>query len=231
MQRRVETELLDVLPPADQGATGSRRDLNLLNFWLGHDAVLSRLLLGASRRSHRLVELGAGDGRFMLRLARRLSARWPGATVVLVDRKDSVEPQTLDGIAAFGWKVEVATADVFDWLQTPLTGDTDVILANLFLHHFSETRLGKLFNLAASRSACFVACEPRRSRPSLAASRMLGLIGCNSVTRHDAVISVRAGFTGRELSRLWPRRHAWNFLEQPVGWFTHAFAAERQLVA
>jgi hypothetical protein len=48
------------------------------------------------------------------------------------------------------------------------------------------------------------------------------------VTRHDAVISVRAGFAGRELSALWPDRDRWLVIEGPAGRFSHRFVAQRK---
>src|ERR1700733_4212257 len=51
----------------------------------------------------------------------------------------------------------------------------------------------------------------------------------NEVTRHDAVASVRAGFTGRELSRLWPDGH-WRLREALALPFTHVFSARRGAV-
>jgi hypothetical protein len=73
----------------------------------------------------------------------------------------------------------------------------------------------------------FVACEPRRSALALGASRLVGLIGCNEVTRYDAPISVRAGFAGRELSGLWPAGGAWQLREGARGLFSHCFVAGR----
>jgi hypothetical protein len=53
------------------------------------------------------------------------------------------------------------------------------------------------------------------------------MLGCNDVTRHDAVLSVRAGFTGSELSKLWPGGQEWEIEERPAGVFSHGFAALR----
>ena len=72
------------------------------------------------------------------------------------------------------------------------------------------------------------ACEPRRGGWPLAASRMLGLIGANAVTRHDAAVSVRAGFQGGELSALWPADPRWRFREHRAGFFSHLFLAQRK---
>ena len=62
------------------------------------------------------------------------------------------------------------------------------------------------------------------------AAKLVGLIGCNSVTRHDAVVSVRAGFTNRELSDLWPTQGAWLLQEQRAGLFSHLFRRPPQVM-
>jgi hypothetical protein len=56
---------------------------------------------------------------------------------------------------------------------------------------------------------------------------MLGFIGCNGVTRHDAKASVRAGFTENELSNMWPAEKGWNLAEHQAGPFSHCFVAQR----
>jgi hypothetical protein len=73
----------------------------------------------------------------------------------------------------------------------------------------------------------FVAIEPRRAAWPLFCSRLLWAIGCGKVTRHDAVISVRAGFSGNELSDLWPDKNNWELTEQPAGAFSHLFIARK----
>jgi hypothetical protein len=172
---------------------------------------------------HHLVELGAGDGSFALSLARRLSSVGQLREVTLVDQAAFVNGNAQGEFAKLGCALNVTQADVFHWLAGARA--VDVIVANLFLHHFREQPLRKLLHLAASRSQVFVACEPRRSSMSLAGSRLVGLIGCNDVTRHDAVVSVRAGFSGHELSGLWPEHREWILEERPAGVFSHLFVA------
>jgi hypothetical protein len=115
--------------------------------------------------------------------------------------------------------------DVFDWLEEgpPL----EAALANLFLHHFEEAEITRLFSALAGKTAVFAAAEPRRSRFAWCAARSLGLIGCHPVTRHDARVSVEAGFRGRELSALWPSP-GWKVREVSSGPFTHFFSAEKR---
>ena len=58
-------------------------------------------------------------------------------------------------------------------------------------------------------------------------SHLLWAIGCNDVTRHDAVLSVEAGFSGCELSALWPESNEWQLHEHAARLFTHCFVARR----
>lgn len=234
MRRVVEPELLDGLSPVDPRAEASRGDLRRLNVILGHRGILSRALrrhLGAalvSSRPLRMVDLGAGDGIFLLRLARRWSARGLTAEVTLLDRQNLVSMETRHAFAALNWSVECVAAEVLTWLeQSPST--VDLMLANLFLHHFPDNILRALFRLAAPKTNLFIACEPRRSPLVLSASRLLWIIGCNAITRHDAAVSVRAGFVDNELTALWSPDTRWELSEHPAGLFSHCFVGKRHV--
>ena len=119
------------------------------------------------------------------------------------------------------WRIEVARGDIF---QTLPQLAPDIITANLFLHHMDDAALARLLFLVAARGKGFVACEPRRSQFALLGAHLVGVLGANDVTRHDAVASVRAGFRGADLSALWPRDGR-TLKERPVFPFTHVFAA------
>jgi hypothetical protein len=233
MNRRVEPELLDDLPANEPRAIRSRRDLRMLNALMGNAGVIARAVLESNggRPPRRLVDLGAGDGSFMLRLAKRLSPAWPGVDVTLVDRQDIVNAETRRELEALSWSARCVTADVFDWLSRTTDQRVDLVIANLFLHHFSEPALRRMMELVSRQTDCFASCEPRRYPTALHASRWLWLLGCNSVTRHDAVASVRAGFDGPELSALWPGNGSWRLREEAVGLFSHRFVAQRLNVA
>ncbi len=224
--RLVQPEWLDELPPEDPRAAGSRRDLERLNAWMGHAAIVSRQLLRLGRREAppSFVELGAGDGRFLLSVARRLSRAGFGARALLVDKQPVALHDVAAAFSTLGWHIEGLEADVLK-----LPGDAwqagAAAVANLFLHHFTNDALARLFERLAPQLRALIAVEPRRSRFALLASRLVALIGCNRVTRHDAPISVRAGFAGLELSSLWPRDSRWTLEERRAGCFSHLFVA------
>ncbi len=230
MQRRVEPELLDTLPADDPRAVRSRNDLRRINRLMGTLGILGDALETAIAASPcvRIVELGAGDGSLMLRMARQRAKRWPRVQIGLLDMQPVVRADTLTGFNAIGWDVQIIGADVFDWLDQADFADPPIIVANLFVHHFDGLRLAALLAGIASRARAFICCEPRRSRIALTGSHLLGAIGCNAVTRNDAVISVRAGFSGNELSNLWPRSDAWDLHEGRSGLFCHRFMALRR---
>jgi hypothetical protein len=229
MERSVERELLDELPPADPRAVRSRKDLEWVNAWMGNSGTMARALRSSrnGRMSRRLVELGAGDGRFLLHVARQLSAGWWGTSAVLLDRLKVVSPATCRSFETLGWRAEGLQAEALDWLARPAAPACDVMVANLFLHHFRDPQLAGLLQAAARQTGVFIAVEPRRSERGLLLSRLLWLIGCDGVTRHDAPVSVRAGFVGNELSRLWPADEDWTLHERPAGWCSHLFIAQK----
>lgn len=103
----------------------------------------------------------------------------------------------------------------------------DLIICSLFLHHFDGDALRSLRAAVAQRSDRFITIEPRRCRLALRASRAVGLIGANAVTRPDAVISVQAGFQGQELQAAWPDPgRAWQLHQSPVGLFSHCLLGQ-----
>ena len=230
LPRSVEPELLDQMAADDARAVRARRDLKRLNAVILQSGIMAPIL--ARQWTHRepprtILDLGAGDGTFSLSVARRLAARWPGVTVTLLDRQSIVSRETRDAFAALGWKVDTVAADVLDYLDEVKPAGVDVITTNLFLHHFHEQQLARLLALAARSARLVVACEPRRNKFALRASRLLWVIGCNEVSLHDAIVSVRAGFAGNELGDLWPSQDRWNLQEYAARLFTHCFVARR----
>lgn len=240
MARVVTAELLDHLAPDDPAARRSRRDLVRVHRVMGTRAIVSRgwrqlVAADRARAPLRILELGAGDGSLLLGVARLLAPAWPRVRLQLLDQQDIVSPATLAGFAALGWSAEVQVDDVLAWAARPDDAATglaaarwDLITTTLFLHHFQSVELDLLLRAVASRCDRFFACEPRRSWRALAGSHLVGALGANAVTRTDAVLSVRAGFGGDELSTRWPQAgDRWQQREFAAGLFSHCFSARR----
>ena len=235
LARVVGAEVLDGLTARDPAAQRSRRDLQRVHRAMGTRHILLRALQNLplrraenALRPLRVLELGAGDGSLMLGVVRELPPAWRPVALTLLDRVDLLHPATARGFADSGCIAEVQVMDALDWAATSSVSQKwDLIVANLFLHHFMPTPLITLLGAIAVRCENFVACEPRRSRLAWAGSHLVGALGANAVTRQDAVLSVHAGFSGQELSALWPAAPGWALQEGQAGWFSHCFVASR----
>lgn len=244
MVRTVLPEVLDGLGPDDPSAQRSRKDLQRLHRVMGTQNILLSALrqmplgdLGSHSQSPlRVLEIGAGDGSLMLGVARALQGVWPAVSFTLLDQLNLLEPATVKRYASARWNVHAEVGDVLEWAQPdplvalpPDTGRWDLIVANLFLHHFEPPQLSGLLTAIAARADCFFACEPRRAWMALAGSHLVGFVGANAVTREDAVLSVHAGFRQQELGALWPdTARIWNCKEYSAGLFSHCFSATRR---
>jgi hypothetical protein len=188
--------------------------------------ALQENLPGVAARE--IVELGAGDGYFLLSVAKCLNGHSSGTQAILVDRLNSVDPQACVEFNRLGWRVQTKISEATDWLRQPAPRTPQTIISNLFFHQFEAEQLVEMLRLASSSAQLVIALEPRRSWQSRLCGRMLWAIGCSPVTRHDARVSIRAGFVGSELSALWPDKKNWLLTEQPVGLFSHLFIARRK---
>jgi hypothetical protein len=241
MSRTVAAETLDSLAENDPRAMRSRRDLRRVHRAMGTRLIVRRALrdLMAQHSGNaplRVLELGAGDGSLMLGVARSLVPAWPAVELTLLDRQALVNAAIVERYAQVGWTAAAKVMDVLDWAASssdkPSHNDAvsrwDLIVANLFLHHFEGAELNTLLGAITASADRFFACEPRRAWLALAGSHLLGVIGANAVTREDAVLSVHAGFRDDELTTMWPAHGVgWRVQEYSAGLFSHCFRAER----
>jgi hypothetical protein len=225
--------VLDNLTPEDPKARRSRRDLRRVHramrsiSALNH--ALSRLRLAAHPKS--ILELGAGDGSLLLRLAAAVRPRWPGVKLTLLDRQRIVNSETVESYRRHGWEVTTVCEDVLIWARQSARQRYDLTVATLFLHHFKESELRELLRGVVSQSRAFIAIEPRREMLAKVGSRLIGLLGTNAVTREDAVKSVDAGFIDDEITAAWPfTDKTWWTQEFRVLPFSHGFIAAQNNV-
>jgi SAM-dependent methyltransferase len=183
--RRVLPEILDSLPEDHPDARHSRRDLRWINRLMGNHRWFLRTLPALLRPGERVLELGAGDGEFGRRLARR------GLAVDCLD----LAPRPGNWPEGRLWH----TADLREFDGYPRYG---AVVGNLIFHQFDDPTLARLGATLGAAVRVIVAREPARSRLSRALFAGLALLlRANRVTRHDGRVSIDAGFLGDELPR------------------------------
>lgn len=223
-ERSLVPEILDGLAADDARAIRSRRDLARINALMFQAPIMASLMRKfLARPPGRILEIGAGDGTFMLKVARRMARDWRQVELTMLDRIGLATPKLAADFAGLGWTIETITADVFDWAERADGRAFDAITVNLFLHHFNDAALLRLFSLLRPKAPLILATEPLRAGFALVAARLLPAIGVNDATRHDAVESVRAGFRGHELSDLWAAAGGNPLEERRAGPFSHVF--------
>jgi SAM-dependent methyltransferase len=230
--RQVSPEALDELSPQDPRAQRSRRDLRRI-----HRAMLSLRILKHAwsclrliKPPARIIELGAGDGTLLLRLARASTSRRIDTELALLDRQRAVSAETIDEFRNVGWHVKTVCEDALQWASAPSPEPYDLCIATLFLHHFPDPELALLLKGVAARSGAFIAIEPHRGRLATLGSHLVGVLGVNAVTQEDAVKSVAAGFASAEITAAWPVKADWWIREFRALPFLHCFLAARQTV-
>lgn len=185
-QRSVQPEILETLPPEHPDALRSRQDLLQVNGIMGNHRWISRQLQREFRPGWRITEIGAGDGALSQQLAHQGVCRT--ADLHAFD----LAPRPAD------WPTDAA------WTQGDLFVQTlppsDVLIANLFLHHFQPDQLRTLGSRIPAQTRLILAAEPARRWIHTFSGRLFcSLAELNHVTRYDMQVSIRAGFRGQEL--------------------------------
>jgi hypothetical protein len=188
-QRLITAEILDSMDPGDPRAIRSRRDLRIVNAFLGNSRwIVSQLHRHGTQSCDGIVELGAGEGF----LCRRMREAFPRTLVTGLDF--AARP------AGLPENIQWEQGDFRDALARIQQTTGQVCVGSLILHHFSTGELDTLTPLL-SRFSCLVFCEPFRGNLPLLLSKLVSPFA-GEVTRHDMPASIRAGFRIGELPLL-----------------------------
>ncbi len=181
--RIIETEVIDHLDASEHIAVRSRRDLRLIDSFLGNSRWITRKL--KPLRMGSVVELGAGDGH----LARYLSRIYPQLDIIGLD----LVPPPVNWVDPLRWIQG-------DLMETVREATASICIGSLVLHHFDRNKLGNL-GVHLQRFSTLIFSEPHRHCQPLTGSYFLQPF-MGKVVRHDMPASIKAGFQVGELAEL-----------------------------
>lgn len=197
-ERVVVEEILDTLPADDPEARQSRRDLRRINALMGNYRWIASRIRALAKEIDGWTEIGAGDGG----ISRVLDATVPVSGIDLAPRPENWP-------ADWDWQ----QGDLFKLLPSCAASSQEGLIANLFLHHFEASELGRIGALAQDRFVRLVVSEPARYRIFHSLAHLL-LPFVNRVTRHDMLVSIRAGFRRGELREALGLGPEWRIAEK-----------------
>jgi len=201
MRRVPSQEWLDDDLASPEEIRQSFDDLWRINRRLGGVSGCLRLLEGffartGSRRA-RILDVGSGDGRLAARLQEELARRRLSAEFVAFDRR----PNHLTNGNHFPRGFSRVAGDAPEF---PFRAESfDVVMCNLFLHHFSGEHARKMLQgLAAIASQAVLINDLERHPLPYFFIRFAWPFARSRVTRHDGAASVRQAYTRQELGEL-----------------------------
>lgn len=192
MERVVEAEILDQLDESCGEALHNRRDLRWINALMGNFRWIRSQLGKSVQRSSRILEFASGDGGLGLYLS----------------RKPDFDPSQVHLTGLDLWSRPAEWPLNWDWVVSDLLefdqrDGYDILIANLIFHQFEVSQLSRIGRfLNESSLQVLIINEPVRRRIHRLQARLAFLLGMNHVTRHDALVSIDAGFRGDELPAL-----------------------------
>jgi hypothetical protein len=180
-ERVLEVEEIDHLESSAPDAIRSRRDLRLIDIFLGNSRWIARRL--KSSKVDSIVELGSGDGH----LSRKLSGIYPKSRITGMD----LAPPPMNWVNPLHWIQG-------DLLQTIRETRASICIGSLVLHHFDRVTLAELGKHLRGFST-LIFSEPHRHCQSMAGSCFFQpFVG--KVVRHDMPASISAGFRKGEIA-------------------------------
>ncbi len=203
------------------------RDLDRVHRWLGGRLDLQRVVarLVPASTAATVLDVGCGDGS-----AARALARWgarAGRRLRVTGVDGNLQTLTLAGVPGPGVETDPPPAFLAGDARTlPFADRTfDIVLISLTLHHFhGESLIRVVHELARVARRALVVNELHRNWVHYAGAQILAATVWrrSRLTRHDAPLSVRQGFTPAELARaldvpaLAPARVRMRFLHRLV---------------
>ncbi len=176
-------------------------DLWRINRWLGGVSgclrLLERFFLRTGSEHVRILDVGSGDSRLAAHLQEELARRNWSAEFVAIDRRLN---HLMNGNHSGGEVSRVAG----EALDLPFRAESfDVVMCNLFLHHFSGGEARKVLQcLARAASKALLINDLERHPLPYFFIRVALPFARSRVTRHDGAASVRQAYTPKELGEL-----------------------------
>ncbi len=214
-KRSTTDEIMDDLACQGPVVFQTLRELDFINHWLGGNAVTIQALIATWRnlppfQEITIADLGCGSGE-MLRVIYRLAKR-ENRSVRLIgfDANPNIVKYAREHSHGYD-NIEFHPIDIFS--EEFRVQQFDIVLATLFIHHFSEDQLVSVFsNLKRQvRHAIIVNDIHRHPLAYYSIQLLTRLFSQSAMVKFDAPLSVLRAFRKRELQLIMEMANLGNF--------------------
>ena len=218
-QRLLSDEYLDQASCGGEALDRELGYLRAINRTFGGTALSIRAVHAASQTANRsppadphmkqsLADVGTGSGD----IARALADAKPSLDVIGIDRRPEMIARAQVSFQGTSSRARFETGDIFTLTAQFGVQAFDFVHASLTLHHFSDERvIAALTEMSRAARRAVIWNDLKRGAAQNIAVRVATMFASIS-TRHDARVSVEAGFTRAEIDALAARaglRVAW----------------------
>jgi ubiquinone/menaquinone biosynthesis C-methylase UbiE len=204
--RSVDLELMDDLQCKGQVVDQSLYELDVINKWLGGNQVtinsISSLLDSTDKQRPLVIaDIGCGSGDMVTRIARWGSQTGRQLKVVGID----ANPNIIDYARKKSYGLDNISFEVMNVLEDTFASNRfDIVVATLFMHHFTNDQLIRLFRLLNDQTRIgFVVNDIHRHALAFHSIRLLtALFSRSPMVKHDGPLSVQRAFTRSDLKSI-----------------------------
>jgi ubiquinone/menaquinone biosynthesis C-methylase UbiE len=178
------------------------QDIHKANTWLGGTGItigaLRELIKARPKNSYTIVDVGCGDGSMLREVASFCRKNQVNARLIGIDINENSLSIARNESAAFP-EIRYLKKDVL--MLTPDSLECDILLCTLTMHHFSDEQIGLFLKQFASLSKTGVIINDLdRNKLAYALFVLFSRIFIKTyIARHDGLISIKSGFTRKEL--------------------------------
>ncbi len=206
--RSYEKEIMDEFDLGGEAMAQTLREITFINKWLGGNAVttdgLDRMIAQTPIQESRpltIADLGCGGGDMLLLMAEWAKKRKITAQLTGIDANSYIIQYAENQTANYS-NIHYHHLDIFTpkFQQQPY----DIVTCTLFCHHFTDEELIQLFRSLHTQTRIGIVINDlhRHWFAYHSISWLTQLFSKSYMVRNDARLSVKRGFTRKELENL-----------------------------
>ena len=201
-KRSLQIELMDNLQCEGRVVVQTLQELDIINKWLGGNNVtlrgLQKLLNNSSDPLH-IIDIGCGSGEILKQIGQKYKGR--SFSLTGIDANPNIVAIANQQAGSHSG-IRIITEDILS--KTFSERNCDIMLATLFLHHFTDEQLINIFTRMKkqTRTGIVVNDLHRHSLAYYSIMWLTRLFSKSPMVKVDAPLSVQRGFKRAELTNI-----------------------------